>query len=152
MPDETAPKAAAARTPGQGYELIVATPLPDEYCRLRIAAGLSAKSVEAASLGLANTLLGISVYHSGQLVGMGRIVGDGGLFFFVVDIAVEPAHQKRGLGKAIVGALVAHLRESAPQSAHVTLIADGEAHRLYAQFGFRFTAPASQGMFFTIDE
>ena len=35
---------------------------------------------------------------------MGRVIGDGGLFFQVVDIAVEPAHQGRGLGKAIVAA------------------------------------------------
>lgn len=32
------------------------------------------------------------------------------------------------------------------QGAYVSLIADGQAHRLYAQFGFTVTAPRSVGM------
>ncbi|KAF1012847.1 MAG: hypothetical protein GAK31_03933 [Stenotrophomonas maltophilia] len=35
----------------------------------------------------------------------------------------------------------------APPSAYVSLLADGQAHRLYAQYGFALTAPASQGMY-----
>ncbi|PZP74520.1 MAG: GNAT family N-acetyltransferase, partial [Stenotrophomonas maltophilia] len=34
-----------------------------------------------------------------------------------------------------------------PPSAYVSLLADGEAHRLYAQYGFAATAPASIGMY-----
>lgn len=77
---------------------------------------------------------------------MGRIVGDGGLAFQIVDIAVEPAHQGKGLGKAIVGRLVQYLDEVAPAGAGISLLADGPAKYLYAQFGFRETAPASVGM------
>ena len=39
------------------------------------------------------------------------------------------------------------MRASLPPSAYVSLLADGEAHRLYAQFGFEPTAPASIGMY-----
>ena len=63
-----------------------------------------------------------------------------------VDIAVDPAHQGRGLGKAVMAALVEHLRATVPAEAYISLIADGEAHRLYAQYGFQPTAPASIGM------
>ena len=76
---------------------------------------------------------------------MGRAVGDG-LFYQLVDIAVDPAHQGQGLGKRIVAMLVEGLRQRAPAEAYVSLIADGEAHRLYARHGFRPTAPASIGM------
>ena len=92
------------------YELIVAVPVHDEYRRLRVEAGLSAKSAEAAAFGLPNTIFGVMVLLEGRMVGMGRVIGDGGLFFQVVDIAVAPAHQGRGLGKAIVGRLVEYLR------------------------------------------
>ena len=77
---------------------------------------------------------------------MGRVVGDGGLAFQVVDIAVAPDHRGLGLGKAIMSRVAAWLDRAAPPGAHVSLIADGEAHRLYAQFGFRPTAPVSIGM------
>lgn len=123
------------------YRLIESFPGPDDYRRLRSAAGLSRKTEAAAARGLANTVHGVSVLHGDgvhdeHLVGMGRLVGDGGCFFFVVDIAVEPAHQRRGLGKRIMAALDAWLRTNAPDSAHVALFADGEARQLYAQFGF----------------
>ena len=128
------------------YTLTHTLPTPADFCRLRTLAGLSAKSLEAATRGLPNTLFAATILHEGHLVGMGRVIGDNGLCFEIVDIAVDPAHQKRGLGKAIVGALMDHLRRTAPATAHVTLIADGEAHRLYAQFGFKPVAPDSIGM------
>ena len=129
-----------------GYALKAETPSDEEYLRLRVAAGLSRKSPEGAAIGLANTWHAVVVRRDGQAVGMGRVIGDGGLFFMVVDIAVEPAHQGRGLGKAIMAALVERLRTSAPSRAHVALIADGEAHRLYARYGFTLTAPDGVGM------
>jgi ribosomal protein S18 acetylase RimI-like enzyme len=64
----------------------------------------------------------------------------------VTDIAVEPAHQGRGLGKAIMARIAAFLEKKLPDGAYVSLIADGEAHRLYSQFGFEPTAPYSIGM------
>jgi ribosomal protein S18 acetylase RimI-like enzyme len=132
------------------YELVEATPSSSDYRRLRIAAGLSAKSGEAAAAGLPNTIFGVLIRKEGEVVGMGRIIGDRGLFFQIVDIAVDPKHQKRGLGKRIVAALVGHLRETAPSGAYVSLIADGEAHRLYSLYGFEPTAPKSIGMSFSI--
>lgn len=77
---------------------------------------------------------------------MGRVVGDGGCHFQVVDICVRPEHQGRGLGKRIMAALVADLEARVPATGYVSLIADGEAKHLYAQFGFAETAPASVGM------
>jgi ribosomal protein S18 acetylase RimI-like enzyme len=135
-----------AETPGDGYELEERPPGVDEYVCLRRETGLSPKTPEAARIGLAHTWYGVTVRQRGEAVGMGRVIGDGGLFFEVVDVAVLPAHQRRGLGKRIMAALMDHLTTHAPESAHVTLMADGEAHRLYEQFGFRATAPASIGM------
>ena len=129
-----------------GYHLVVGVPSIEDYCRLRVAAGLSPKSREAATAGLPNTLFGVIVSKDNKVIGMGRVVGDGGLFYQVVDIAVEPAHQRRGLGKAITSKIVEHLKQSAPPGAHISLIADWPAQHLYSQFGFKPTAPDSIGM------
>ena len=77
---------------------------------------------------------------------MGRIIGDGGTAFQIVDIALEPAHQGLGLGKTIMSALMDHLNTHAPQGAYVSLIADGDARHLYAKYGFEPVMPASIGM------
>ena len=128
-----------------GYELIAETPSVDDYRRLRVVAGLSPKSQAAAERGLPNTWFAVVVRKGGEAVGMGRIIGDGGLFFQIVDIAVEPGHQGKGLGKAVVAALVEKLRTDG-RGAYVSLIADGEANRLYAQYSFEPTTPKSIGM------
>jgi predicted GNAT family N-acyltransferase len=57
-----------------------------------------------------------------------------------------PAHQGKGLGKLIMREIMAYVAREVPDSGYVSLIADGKAHALYAQFGFVSTAPASIGM------
>ena len=126
-------------------ELSVEVPTVEDYCRLRIAAGLTARIENAARLGLPNTVVGVVVRNAGRAIGIGRAIGDG-LFYQLVNIAVDPAHQGRGLGKSIVSALMAELKRIAPAEAYISLIADGEANRLYSQYGFTMTAPASVGM------
>lgn len=128
------------------YTLLEQAPSIAVYRRLRAAAGLSPKSEAAAAAGLPNSCFAVQVLCAGEPVGMGRVIGDGGCFYQVVDIAVLPAHQGRGLGKRIMGAIGAYLQDHVPPGAYVSLIADGHAHRLYAQYGFRPTAPASIGM------
>ena len=73
-----------------GIELVECFPVVDDYRRLRVAAGMTPKSEEAARRGLPNTLHGVSLLRDGEVVGMGRVIGDGGCFFIVADIAVVP--------------------------------------------------------------
>ena len=129
----------------EGYALSLETPSVGDYCRLRRVSGLVPRSMAAARAGLPNTAAGVVVRRDGEAVGMGRAVG-AGLVYLIVDVAVGPAHQGRGLGNAIMAALMDRLREVAPAEAYVGLFANGDAHRLYARFGFTPAAPATPGM------
>lgn len=133
-----------------GYSIVAQTPSVEDYLHLRSVAGLSPFSREAAEKGLPGTVFSILVFHEGSAIGMGRLIGDGGCFFQVVDIAVHPDHQGRGLGKAIMAAIMEHVKTALPSSAYVSLIADVPANRLYEQFGFKETAPASLGMAYRV--
>ncbi|KAF3163624.1 hypothetical protein TWF225_010385 [Orbilia oligospora] len=132
----------------EDFEVLHETPSPEDYFRLRKISGLTPKSREAIARGLPNTLFGVIVRHKAdsKVVGMGRLVGDGGLFVQVVDIAVEPAYQGRGIGKTIMQTIMDWVKKELFPSAYVSLIADGEAYRLYEQYGFELTAPRSVGM------
>jgi GNAT superfamily N-acetyltransferase len=132
------------------YALIERIPTVPEYRDLRRLSGLSEKGEDAATRGLPGTIYAVVIEADGAAVGMGRVIGDGGTAYQLVDIAVLPAHQGKGLGKRIVAALVGWLHANAPKSAYVSLIADGPAKDLYAQYGFKPTAPASIGMAFKI--
>ena len=129
-----------------GYALVAGTPSVDDFLRLRKVSGLSEKTRQAAEIGLPNSWHAVTIQHAGRPVGMGRIIGDGGTAFQIVDIAVEPEHQGKGLGKQIMAALVEHIHAIAPDSAYISLIADGDARHLYAKFGFEPVMPASIGM------
>ena len=130
---------------GGDYRVECEVPSVADYRRLRDIAGLTRRSLAAAEAGLPKTAVGVVARLGEEAVGMGRAVGDG-LFYQIVDIAVAPDHQGRGLGGRIMALLMDELARIAPAEAYVSLIADGEAHRLYGRFGFAATAPASIGM------
>ncbi|MFF5769149.1 GNAT family N-acetyltransferase [Streptomyces californicus] len=122
------------------YEVGEGVPSVEVFRRLRTDAGLSDKAPEAVAIALPNTWYGVILRHEGEPIGMGRIIGDGGTAFQIVDICVHPAHQGRGLGKRIMAALTEELERRAPATAYVSLIADGPARFLYEKFGFADTA------------
>jgi ribosomal protein S18 acetylase RimI-like enzyme len=117
----------------EGYELRMQAPAVDDYVRLRRDAGLTPKTAEQARAAIPGSWAACSVVHAatGETVGMGRVLGDGGWYFHVVDMAVLPDHQRRGIGDAILSALVARIRESTPPGAYVTWLADPPGRRLY---------------------
>ncbi|GAA0721976.1 hypothetical protein GCM10009060_15040 [Halorubrum trapanicum] len=104
------------------------------------------RSREAGERGLPNTTYGVHVVETEteSAVGMARIVGDGGSIFHLTDTAVAPPQQGRGIGTAMVDALVAWLRENAPEGAYVDLLADVDG--FYERWGFERTAPASKAL------
>lgn len=135
------------------YTLLMAPPPLHDYLRLRADAGLSTRSQEQARAGLHGAWAACHVRHddSGEVVAMGRLLGDGGWYFHVIDMAVLPTHQRRGIGDAVLTALLDQVRSSAPPGAYVTLIADAPGRRLYERHGFAETAPTSLGMALWLD-
>lgn len=133
--------------PGE-YRLIDGTPSVSDYLALRQRSGLSPKTSDQAAAALPGSWAASHVVHdlSDETVGMGRVLGDGGWYFHVVDIAVLPDHQRRGLGDVILATLLQRIREHAPPRAYVTLLADPPGRRLYERHGFTDSAPTSIGM------
>jgi ribosomal protein S18 acetylase RimI-like enzyme len=134
--------------PAPGYRLVEGPPAVDDYLALRERSGLTPKSREQAVAALPGSWAACHVVHeaSGETVGMGRVLGDGGWYFHVVDMAVLPEHQRRGLGDAVLTWLLERIGAQAPPGAHVNLLADPPGRRLYERHGFAETAPRSVGM------
>ena len=130
------------------YRLVEQVPSVEDYNRIRVTAGMTRRDPRATEIGLSNSVFGVCVERDGQVVGIGRIVGDGGLFFEVVDVAVVPEHQRRGLGQMIMDALTSWLRDNAPQDAYVKLISDEGTTGFYERYGFEVRTPESSGMSF----
>ena len=136
-----------------GYSLREGAPSTSDYLQLRARAGLSPKTEEQAVAALSGSWAACHVVYEADScsVAMGRIIGDGGWFFHVVDMAVLPDHQRRGLGSAVLAYLLDTIRQRAPRGAYVSLLADPPGRPLYARYGFVESAPDSVGMVLVLD-
>ncbi|ETX27111.1 GNAT family N-acetyltransferase [Roseivivax isoporae] len=113
-----------------------AVPEVGEYLELRRLAGLPRPSPTAAAAGLRGTLHAVCARARGRLVGLGRIVGDGGCFVQVVDIAVDPDFRGQGIGTAILGRLLDWADTELPATCQVGMIADPGTFALCKRAGF----------------
>ncbi|WP_144827456.1 GNAT family N-acetyltransferase [Kocuria rhizophila] len=131
-----------------GYTLLEGPPSVADYLALRRNTGMHPKTREQAEAGIAGAWAAVHVRHlrSGATVGMGRVIGDGGWYFHVIDMAVLPEHQRQGLGSAVLEHLLDTIRASAPPGAYVSLMADGPGQPLYARHGFEDRTPRTVGM------
>lgn len=130
------------------YDLTLSPPPLADYLRLRADSGLSPVTEAQGEPPRVNSWAWVHVRHraSGEVVAMGRVIGDGGWYFHIADMATLPEHQKKGLGQAVLEALLEKIREEAPPRPYVTLMADEPGRPLYAKLGFVETAPHSLGM------
>jgi GNAT superfamily N-acetyltransferase len=136
-----------------GYRLQDGAPQPTDYLQLRVQSGLSPKTEEQAKAAVSGSWAACHVVHEAEdrCVAMGRVIGDGGWYFHIVDMAVLPAHQRRGLGRAVLVYLLEQIRHGAPPGAYVSLLADAPGRHLYTRSGFVESAPNSVGMVLVLE-
>lgn len=61
---------------------------------------------DVAQSALQNSVTGVvAVDRDDNVVAMGRIVGDGAIYFYIQDIVVAPSYQKHGIGTLILSNL-----------------------------------------------
>ena len=84
-----------------GYRLLDGPPPLADYLALRERSGLSPRRPDQAAAALNGGWAAVTVVHleASAAVGMGRVIGDGGSYFHVIDMAVLPGHQRRGLAR-----------------------------------------------------
>jgi GNAT superfamily N-acetyltransferase len=102
---------------------------------------------EGVAAGLPNALFSVVLELDGEAVGCGRVVGDGGLYFYVQDVIVAAEHRGQGLGARIMDAVMAYLERTARPGAFVGLMAAQDIAPFYEKYGFRVRPERQPGMF-----
>ena len=79
-----------------------------EILRLYASVGWTAYTdhPEVLRQGFENSMLTLAAYKDDQLLGIIRTVGDGHTIVFVQDILVYPEHQRKGIGTALLQAIL----------------------------------------------
>ena len=63
---------------------------------------------DVAETSIKNSIFSVTVKDSHKLIGMGRIVGDGAIYYYIQDIVVHPEYQGQGIGKKIMKEVHSH--------------------------------------------
>ena len=75
----------------------------DEYLEIRAKVGWKRLSLNQAKKALDNCLFNVkAVDEDGNMIGMGRIVGDGAVICYIQDLIVVHKKQKKGVGSLLI--------------------------------------------------
>jgi GNAT superfamily N-acetyltransferase len=93
------------------------------------------KHPEVLEKAFANSLCVLAAYEGDELVGLIRSVGDGLTILFIQDLLVCPAYQRKGIGTALMNALL----EKYSHVYQIELATDNTEKTIafYKSFGFR---------------
>ena len=100
-----------------------------------ISASYWAKGIPMATLrrSLENSLCFGVFTQAGEQVGFARMITDKATFAYLSDVFVLEPHQGKGLSKLLMSAILDH---PDLQGLRRMVLATGDAHGLYQQFGF----------------
>jgi ribosomal protein S18 acetylase RimI-like enzyme len=119
------------------YKVIKRLPTIEEYAYMCEEVGWKDyMNFNVAESSIKQSLFGVVIEYQGSVVGMGRVVGDGYIYFYIQDIAVAPSHQNKGLGSLIMTSILEFLKGNAPEKAFVGLFSAQGKETFYNQYGF----------------
>lgn len=110
----------------------------ETFLELFRAAGWDPPCAEQVQRALSNTYASFLACEDGRPVGMVRLLGDGGMSFYLKDFAVLPDCRGKGVGAALLGAAEAYILEQMPAGWKVSLelISTPGAVGFYKKHGF----------------
>ncbi|MCL2856504.1 MAG: GNAT family N-acetyltransferase [Oscillospiraceae bacterium] len=118
------------------YTIEEKIPTAQQWMALRQSVGWATFPLEAAQRSLEQTPFCVCAFAGEQLVGMGRVLGDQVITFYVGNVMVTPEYQGSGVGRQIMERIMAYLRRNAVPGAIASLLAMPGIEDFYEQYGF----------------
>ena len=112
---------------------------PDDIILFQRKMGWREDSTELLARSLAHTIYSLCAVDGGEIVGMGRLVGDGAIYWYIEEVFVLTQYQGQGIGTEIVRRLVEYVKNNAiPGSEYsIYLFAAKGKEGFYERLGFK---------------
>ncbi len=123
------------------------SPSVSEYQMLRATTSWNQFDDTVIRKSLEKDLFAIVAEHESSAIGMARIIGDGALYFYVQDVIVHPRFQGMGIGKQLMQRIESFLKDHAPTSAFIGLMAASGTREFYEDFGYKIRPADGPGMY-----
>ena len=107
-----------------------------EYQMIRTKAGWGEVSERVARAAIERSIISICIRRNSKLFGLGRVVGDGCLYFFISDVFVDPSLRGLGVGRKLVNDLTMRARNLAQPTSTIGVFAAPSSEALYESAGF----------------
>jgi GNAT superfamily N-acetyltransferase len=128
--------------------IIERLPTVEEYITLTDAVGWTKDAgVNGVRAGLKNSLFGAVAVDGESVVGMVRLVGDAANVFYVQDVVVRPDYQRKGIGTALMDAVIDHFQRSTPRHFSIGLFTGRHLAGFYERHGFEGPDTSLYGMY-----
>ena len=112
--------------------------MAEDFIRLKVATGFRDRPIEQVEKALSNDLFDVVAMVNNEVVGMGRLVGDGVMYWYLQEIIVLPEFQGKGIGTSIVNYLLNYIYENTEVGTFTSigLTAAQGKESFYEKFGF----------------
>ena len=96
---------------------------------------------------LENDLFSVCARLNGKTIGIGRVIGDGAIYYYIQDVIVLEEYRNLGVGRQIMDSIEAFLQANAREGAFIGLMAAEGVISFYEKFGYFKRPEAGPGMF-----
>jgi ribosomal protein S18 acetylase RimI-like enzyme len=118
------------------YQLVEKLPTPEEYNQLRQSVGWGIYARDVILQALPNSLYCICAVKDGEIIGMARIIGDGGIAYYIQDVILKPEYQRQGIGTQLMDKVMEFIRAHANNNSVIGLMAAKGKEAFYTRYGF----------------
>ena len=110
---------------------------PRDYNNLRKSVGWDSKKIQITQNALDSSVIVKKATFENKAIGMARVVGDG-LYYYIVDVVVNPEYQNKGIGKLLIESIVKDIeaRTKIGQKCSIYLISMKGKEEFYEKCGF----------------
>ncbi|MCL2638082.1 MAG: GNAT family N-acetyltransferase [Oscillospiraceae bacterium] len=110
-----------------------------DYKALRDSVGWREVSERQFNISVKHTHFMVAVKADEKIIGMGKVIGDGGYYWNISDLIVLPEYQGKGLGREINERLLKFIDDSAMNGEYVAVhLASAKGKEpFYEKFGFK---------------
>ncbi|MCL2056161.1 MAG: GNAT family N-acetyltransferase [Oscillospiraceae bacterium] len=114
----------------------ICKPTPAQWMKLRGGVGWASFPEDVAQKSLDNTPFCVCAMDGDELVGMGRVLGDGVFAFYIGNVMVRPDRQSEGIGSAIMEKIMEYVDSLAVPGSIASLLSIKGKEEFYTRFGF----------------
>lgn len=124
---------------------------PEDLIRLFREVGWGEVPYDLAETSLRNSYATFSVTDGDKVIAMARLLGDGGMAFFMKDLVVSPEYQGKGIGAALLSHLEAYIAAQLKDgwTARFQLMSAKDKDGFYRKMGYTEHPHAHSGAGFT---